>query len=157
MSNDNLWEDYENVFEENEEFIEDSEDFPDSTELIIFKDLALSTLKEVRRGLEQLKVVSRKSIEYRLLIIEIERKLQYMKHFIEEIVGEELTVDLDDYYYISSSKYEGKEYLPKIMQLLDQAEKNLRENQIFDAMALILASYEILETVFCSPCSADAS
>ena len=127
----------------------------DDVDLTIFKEYALLTLQEIRKGIEQLMNISPKTIEYRLLITEIERRFLSIKNFIEEILGE--SFDLEEFDYEPLLDLKREEYLTKMLQLIQKAEEELKRNQIVDAIALILVGYEILETAFCTPCPSDAS
>ncbi len=142
------------TFDEIYELEELNEDIDEDT-LLLFKDIALSTLRDIKRSLNQMKSLPKRSIDYRILAWDLERRAHEIRVIIENIIGEEIAMENIDY----ESQNKGKssdDIIDTLLKLVTIAEEKLINDEILEGMAFILTIYEILSTMLCGWCISDA-
>jgi len=127
-------------------------------EPIIIREIVLDLLKDLKKGLRQLVLLSRRSIEYRLLLFDIQKKIEEAKIIISTILGNK-SEDHEEYGNDFSLLYDfsHKSDLHALIEMVELTEKKLNSNDIVEALAFFLALYEEMISNFCDHCIFDAA
>lgn len=126
-------------------------------EPMIVREIVLDLLKDLKKGLRQLIFLSRKSIEYKLLLFDIKKKIEEAKTIISAIIGNNPR-DYSDELEESSPLYNfnQKSNLRALIKMIELTEEKLNRSDIIEALAFFLALYEEIMSNFCDHCIFDA-
>ncbi len=125
-------------------------------EPIVIRELVLDLLRDLKKGLRQLVVLSPRSIEYRLLLFDIQKKVEEAKIIVLSIIGDQTDIDEEEN-DISLLNLNNKNSLRELIEMVEITEKKLNNNDIVEALAFFLALYEEMTNSFCDNCIFDAA
>ncbi len=126
-------------------------------EPVVIREIVLEILKDLKKGLRQLVTLSPRSIEYRLLLLDIQKKIEEAKLILSAIVGEKEELDTLNEGYLSTITSNNRYNLSELIRMVEVIEKKLYNDDIMEAIAFFLALYEEMTTNFCQDCIFDAS
>ena len=128
--------------------------------LSLFREMALDVLRDIKKSLLQLTKLPRQSLEYRLLIFDMQRKVVEVKSLIDSIIGEEIPTgqeDDDEFDIEVEVDVSGEDSIESLLEMIEITEEKLQADNLIEAIALFLAFYERINSSFCETCISDAS
>ena len=130
----------------------------DDSVLEYFREIALDALDDLKKSLKQLNIFPKRSLEYRLLILDIQRRVLDVKSLIENIIGDDIDPPEEiNYPEITGEENDINREIDLLLEMISLTEEKLLGDDIIEGMALFLAFYEKINVNVCTACISDAS
>lgn len=126
-------------------------------EPVLIKEMVLDVLKDLKKSLKQLVHLSPKSVEYKLLLFDIQRKVEEAKMIVDALIGElsnTIFSNNDDFFSLENNI---RTNINELIRMVEITENKMHGDNLLEALALFIALYEEIINNFCDSCVFDAA